>query len=151
MRCSGNISNAVKLKHIDYWVSVSELSLNLCVSSQSSFESPHRFSFFTNTHDVLLADEISQPVPFKRISRTLATETLLAKVEAACTSVFFGTLTSYLKTSRPQIISHYDYIELADSVLHNGIIKKKVFLPGLSLRLLSVVAAVLLHPDLRKT
>lgn len=72
MRCSGNLSNAVKLKHIDYWVSVSELSLNLRVSSESSFESPRRFSFFTNTHTVLLADEISQPVPFKRISRSLA-------------------------------------------------------------------------------
>lgn len=91
MRCSGNLSNAVKLKHIDYWVSVSELSLNRRVSSESSFESPRRFSFFTNTHTVLLADEISQPVPFKRISRllarSLAVETLLPKVEAWRTSV----------------------------------------------------------------
>lgn len=82
MRCSGNLSNAVKLKHIDYWVSVSELSLNLGVSSQSSFESPHRFSPFTNTRTVLLADEISQSVPFKGICRSLAEETILAKVEA---------------------------------------------------------------------
>lgn len=35
MRCPGNLSNAVKLKHIDYWVSASELSLNLCVSSEA--------------------------------------------------------------------------------------------------------------------
>lgn len=33
MQCPRNSSDAVKLKHIDYWVSVSELSLNLCVSS----------------------------------------------------------------------------------------------------------------------
>lgn len=46
MQCPRNSSDAVKLKHIDYRVSVSELSLNLCASSEalSCLLSHHAFS-----------------------------------------------------------------------------------------------------------
>lgn len=53
MRCPRNLSNAVKLKHIDYWVSASELSLNLSVSSEalSCLLSHHAVSiFYQNSH-----------------------------------------------------------------------------------------------------